>query len=83
MEQKEKEMLPGGWKINDVCLMITNKRKGYTTEYTIEGYDGRYFELRDKQGRFYRAAICRLFRNEKEALASLHNDGGGANEASN
>ena len=29
-------VLPNGWEIGNLCVMITNKKKGYTQEYTIQ-----------------------------------------------
>lgn len=70
-EKTTEEQYPGGWKTGDTCVMITNKRKGYTTEYTIKGYDGQYFELWDRKKHFYRASASRLFHSRPEALAFL------------
>lgn len=68
---KPKGMLPGGWKIGDTCVMITNKRKGYTSQYKIDGFDGSYFELRDKSQNLHRVSIGRMFHSREEALATL------------
>lgn len=70
-EIEKKTLLPGGWFIGDQCRMLTNKSKGYTSEYTITGYDGRYFLLRSNTGSLHRASLQRLFRTHEEALRSL------------
>lgn len=71
------EQYPGGWKTGDTCVMITNKKKGYTNEYTIKGYDGQFFELWDRRRNFYRASAARLFHSRSEALASLQSNENG------
>lgn len=74
--QTEKQQLPGGWSKGDICIMITNRLKGFTNEYKIVGHTGKYFELRDNSGNLHHANIHRLFHNREEALASLQKDGG-------
>jgi len=73
--------LPDGWEAGDTCYMVTNKRKGYTNQYTVRGYDGRYFEVLDRAQNFYRVSAGRMFRSSGEALASLRGDGGVQDEA--
>ncbi len=70
-EIEKKAILPGGWSIGDHCRMLTNKGKGCTAEYTITGYDGRYFLLRSNTGSLHRASLHRLFHTQEEALRSL------------
>lgn len=63
--------LPNGWKIGDTCVMIVNRKKGYTQEYVVDGYYGQYFKLRDKYGNMHHASVLRMFRTRDEALISL------------
>jgi hypothetical protein len=85
-ETTKKEMqevqLPEGWRVGDTCVMITNKKNGYTGEYTITSYDGRYFGVKNKLGYFYHASLSRLFHTREEAIAFLKNKGGAKNEVS-
>ena len=37
---KEDSGFPYGWNKGDTCVMITNKTKKSTCEYTVESYDG-------------------------------------------
>lgn len=64
------DVLPNGWEIGNLCVMITNKKKGYTQEYTIQGYNGKYFELRDRRGGLHRASVSRMFKSRDEAIQS-------------
>lgn len=73
--------LPGGWRTGDTCFLLTHKKKGLTNQYTVRGYDGRYFELTDRAQNFYRVSIGRMFRSREAALASLQGDGGVQDEA--
>lgn len=58
------------WKPGDTCVMITNKAKGYTTEYTVENFDGMYYGIR--HGAYYhRVSPSRIFPTREDALASL------------
>lgn len=75
------ETLPDGWRAGDTCFMVTNKRKGYTSAYTVQGYDGKYFRLLNSTGNLYRASAWRMFRSSGEALESLKGKGGGQDEA--
>jgi gamma-glutamylcyclotransferase (GGCT)/AIG2-like uncharacterized protein YtfP len=68
--------LPGGWRTGDTCFLLTHKKKGLTNQYTVRGYDGRYFELTDRAQNFYRVSIGRMFRSREAALASLRGNGG-------
>lgn len=68
--------LPGGWRAGDTCFLLTHKKKGLTNQYTVRGYDGRYFELTDRAQNFYRVSTCRMFRSREAALASLRGNGG-------
>lgn len=70
------ETLPDGWKVGDTCFMVTNKKKGYTSAYTVQGYDGRYFGLLNSKGNLYRASAWRMFRSSEEAVSSLQGNGG-------
>ena len=70
------ETLPDGWKAGDTCFMVANKRKGYTSAYTVQGYDGKYFSLLNSAGNLYRASAWRMFRSREAALASLRGNGG-------
>ena len=36
---KEDSGFPYGWNKGDTCVMITNKTKKSTCEYTVESYD--------------------------------------------
>ena len=65
---------PNGWEIGSVCVMITNKKKKYTQEYTVKGYDGRYFTLQDKHNNFHHASISRMFKSRDDALAALQHN---------
>ena len=69
------ETLPDGWKEGDTCFMVTNKKKGYTSAYTVQGYDGKYFGLLNSAGNFYRASAWRMFRNHEAAVSSLRGKG--------
>lgn len=73
--------LPGGWRKGDTCFLLTHKKKGLTNQYTVRGYDGRYFELTDRAQNFYRVSIGRMFRSREAALASLQGNGGVQDEA--
>lgn len=75
------QTLPDGWKAGDTCYMVTNKRKGYTSAYTVQGHDGKYFRLLNSTGNLYRASAWRMFRSSGEALESLKGKGGGQDEA--
>lgn len=70
------ETLPDGWKAGDTCFMVTNRRKGYTSAYTVQGYDGKYFRLLNSGGNLYRASAWRMFRSSEEAVSSLQGNGG-------
>ena len=63
--------LPGGWKVGDTCFMLTNKKKGYASEYTVKGFDGQYFRLWNSAKNLYRASAGRMFRSKEEAVDSL------------
>lgn len=69
-------ILPGGWRTGDTCFLLTHKKKGLTNQYTVRGYDGRYFELTDRAQNFYRVSTGRMFRSREAALASLRGNGG-------
>ena len=75
------ETLPDGWKEGDTCVMVTNKRKGCTSAYTVQGYDGKYLSLLSSTGNLHRASAWRMFRSREEALASLRGRGGAQDEA--
>lgn len=62
---------PCGWRKGDTCVMITNKVKKSTCEYTIENYDGRYFGVRSRTGLYHRASPQRLFHTWEEAVENL------------
>lgn len=70
------ETLPDGWEAGDTCYMVTNKRKGYTSAYTVQGYDGKYFSLLNSAGNLYRASAWRMFRSHEAAVFSLRGNGG-------
>lgn len=72
---------PDGWEAGDTCYMVTNKRKGYTNQYTVRGYDGRYFEVLDRAQNFYHVSAARMFRSSEEAVSSLRGNGGVQDEA--
>lgn len=55
-QQEQVSDFPYGWNKGDTCVMITNKAKKSTCEYTVENYDGRYFGVRSHTGLFYRAS---------------------------
>ena len=61
---------PNGWEIGSVCVMI----KKYTQEYTVKGYDGRYFTLQDKHDNFHHASVSRMFKSRDDALAALQHN---------
>ena len=73
--------LPGGWRTGDTCFLLTHKKKRLTNQYTVRGYDGRYFELTDRAQNFYRVSTGRMFRSREAALASLRGNGGAQDEA--
>lgn len=73
--------LPGGWRTGDTCFLLTHKKKGLTNQYTVRGYDGRYFELTDRAQNFYRVSTGRMFRSREAALASRRGNGGVQDEA--
>lgn len=64
-----REEFPGGWKTGDACFMVTNRKNGCTGNYTVLGFDGRYFTLQNSRGSRYRASAGRMFRNRAAALA--------------
>ena len=64
-ERQEQDFdFPYGWNRGDTCVMITNKAKKSTCEYTVESYDGRYFGVRSHTGLFHRASPQRLFHSK-------------------
>ena len=63
-----REEFPGGWKTGDACFMVTNRKNGYTGNYTVLGFDGKYFWLQNSRGSRYRASAGRMFRSKEEAL---------------
>ena len=67
--------------MGDTCYMVTNRKKGCASPYTVQGYDGRYFELTDGRQNLYRASLGRMFRSRGAALASLQGNGGAQDEA--
>ena len=73
--------LPGVWRTGDTCFLLTHKKKRLTNQYTVRGYDGRYFELTDRAQNFYRVSTGRMFRSREAALASLRGNGGVQDEA--
>lgn len=75
-----REEFPGGWKTGDACFMVTNRKNGYTGNYTVLGFDGKYFWLQNSRGSRYRASAGRMFRSKEEALAPQQgNMGAGGN----
>ena len=58
------------WKPGDTCVMFTNKAKGYTAEFTIEDFDGRYYGIRRGPYR-HNVSPSRIFPTREDALASL------------
>ena len=60
-----------GWNKGDTCVMITNKTKKSTCEYTVESYDGRYFGVRSHTGLYHRVSPWRMFRTREEAVETL------------
>lgn len=64
-----REEFPGGWKTGDACFMVTNRKNGCTGNYTVLGFDGRYFTLQNSRGSRYRASAGRMFRSRAAALA--------------
>lgn len=64
-----REDFPGGWKTGDACFMATNRKNGCTGNYTVLGFDGRYFTLQNSRGSRYRASAGRMFRSREAALA--------------
>ena len=48
--------------------MVTNRKNGYTGNYTVLGFDGKYFRLQNSRGSRYRASAGRMFRSKEEAL---------------
>ena len=63
--------LPYGWTRGDTCVMITNKAKKSTCEYTVENYDGVYFGVRSHTGLYYRVSPWRMFHTREEAIEAL------------
>ena len=63
-----REEFPGGWKTGDACFMVTNRKNGCTGNYTVLGFDGKYFRLQNSRGSRYRASAGRMFRSKEEAL---------------
>ncbi len=58
------------WQIGDTCVMVTNKAKGYTSEFTVESFDGKYYGIR--HGAYYhRVSPNRIFPTREAALESL------------
>ena len=68
---KEDSGFPYGWNKGDTCVMITNKTKKSTCEYTVESYDGRYFGVRSHTGLYHRVSPWRMFRTREEAVETL------------
>lgn len=68
---KEDSGSPYGWNKGDTCVMITNKTKKSTCEYTVESYDGRYFGVRSHTGLYHRVSPWRMFRTREEAVETL------------
>lgn len=66
-QQEQVYDFPYGWNKGDTCVMIINKAKKSTCEYTVESYDGRYFGVRSHTGLFHRASPQRLFHSKEEA----------------
>ena len=64
----EAQEFPGGWKTGDACFMVANREKGYTGNYTVLGFDGKYFWLQNSRGSRYRASAGRMFRSREAAL---------------
>ena len=62
---------PYGWNKGDTCVMITNKTKKSTCEYTVESYDGRYFGVQSHTGLYHRVSPWRMFRTREEAVETL------------
>ena len=73
--------LPEGWNVGDTCYMVTNRKKGYTCAYTVQGHDGEYFRLLSSTGKLHRASAWRMFRSSGEAVSSLRGNGGVQDEA--
>ena len=63
--------LPYGWNRGDTCVMITNKAKKSTCEYTVENYDGVYFGVRSHTGLYHRVSPWRMFHTREEAIEAL------------
>lgn len=80
---ESKQELPGGWRVGDACYMITNRKKRCTGNYTVTGFDGAYFFLRNGRGSLYRASERRIFRSKEEAVASLIENAGGERDERN
>ncbi len=58
------------WKPGDTCVMVTNKAKRYTSEFTVVGFDGKYYGIR-RGSYFHRVSPNRIFPSREAALASL------------
>ena len=80
---ESKQDLPGGWRIGDACYMLTNRKKRCTGNYTVEGFDGAYFFLRNSRGSLYRASERRMFHSKAEAVASVTENAGGERDERN
>lgn len=70
-ENRQFSDFPCGWNKGDTCVMITNKARKSTCEYTIESYDGRYFGVLSRTGLYHRASPQRLFHTREEAVEYL------------
>ena len=70
------ETLPDGWEAGDTCYMVTNRKKGYTSAYTVQGHDGEYFRLLSSTGKLHRASAWRMFRSREAAVSSLQGERG-------
>lgn len=62
------ERFPGGWKAGDACFLVTNREKGCTGHYTVQGFNGRHFLLQNSRGSRCHASGGRMFRSRDEAL---------------
>ncbi len=69
--ETQADEFPGGWHKGDACFLITNKKKKYALEHTVESFDGTYFGVRGHTGLFHRVSPKRMFHTREAAVASL------------
>lgn len=59
------------WTPGDTCVVITDKKRKRTAEYTILSFDGKYYHVTSKTGTHHHLSPSRMYISREAALATL------------